>query len=451
MASRRRRKLRFSRAQPEVEPLRATGFPAHLGAGDLLREARELRREELQTVANNLRIRLAYLQAIEEGRFKELPGSTYAVGFVRSYADYLGLDSADVVRRFREEVAKAHGKIKLVVPTVDSRGKVPPAAVLLLSILGIAVIYGVWYYRSSQDQVSIQPVTEVPDRLIALSPDQATPAQATATQATANQTAASGAASDGTPATGAATADAAASEPAGAATTASSAAEPAVAADSADDIAASAGTAAASTDSAASAVPTVEPSIVVEEIAAVAETQGSSSPAVDAVAPAIEAAAGQAAAAPATGSAGATSAAESGGAGSFAGSATEPAAVAEAESDVDNVPPAPELVEVTQELPEPSLAELPDGAIPGVVLEARMDSWVSVVGRDGKRIFGEIMQAGDRYIVPANQILYMATGNAGGIDIIVDGVKLPPLGEVGAVRKRIPLDPEKLKAFVINN
>ena len=44
-----------------------------------------------------------HLKAIEDSRFQELPGPTYAVGFVRTYGSYLGLDGEDVVRRFREE------------------------------------------------------------------------------------------------------------------------------------------------------------------------------------------------------------------------------------------------------------------------------------------------------------------------------------------------------------
>ena len=142
------------------------GASVELGVGDILRLNRERRGLELQSVANQLRIRLAYLEAIEDGRYKDLPGSTYAVGFVRSYADYLELDGADIVRRFREEVARIHGRTRLIFPAITAEGTIPPAAILLLSVIGIGIGYGTWYYLSSTGQPEITTVQEVPDRLI---------------------------------------------------------------------------------------------------------------------------------------------------------------------------------------------------------------------------------------------------------------------------------------------
>ena len=41
---------------------------------------------------------------LEDGRYDELPARPYAIGFVRSYAKYLGLPVDDMVARFREEI-----------------------------------------------------------------------------------------------------------------------------------------------------------------------------------------------------------------------------------------------------------------------------------------------------------------------------------------------------------
>ena len=60
--------------------------------GSTLREARVRRGIELAQVAAKTRIRTRYLQALEDERFELLPGSAYAKGFLRAYADYLGLD-----------------------------------------------------------------------------------------------------------------------------------------------------------------------------------------------------------------------------------------------------------------------------------------------------------------------------------------------------------------------
>ncbi len=70
--------------------------------GTILRQARQSLGEELRQSAGYLRIREPYLRAIEDGRYEDLPGRAYAVGFVRAYAVALGLDADEMVRRFRD-------------------------------------------------------------------------------------------------------------------------------------------------------------------------------------------------------------------------------------------------------------------------------------------------------------------------------------------------------------
>src|SRR5215469_8526383 len=73
--------------------------------GQDLRAARLRRGDDLATVSRALKIRKDHLEALEEDRFEALPGKAYAVGFVRSYADYLGLDPLQCVERFKGEIA----------------------------------------------------------------------------------------------------------------------------------------------------------------------------------------------------------------------------------------------------------------------------------------------------------------------------------------------------------
>src|SRR5277367_4838810 len=77
------------------------GPAARLGAE--LQAARQKLGWELPQLAASLRIRQAYLEAIETGRVAELPGSTYALRFVRTYAAALGLPGEEMARRFRAE------------------------------------------------------------------------------------------------------------------------------------------------------------------------------------------------------------------------------------------------------------------------------------------------------------------------------------------------------------
>ena len=62
--------------------------------GQDLRAARLRRGDEIAQVSRALKIRKDHLEALEEDRLEDLPGKTYAIGFVRSYACHLGLDSA---------------------------------------------------------------------------------------------------------------------------------------------------------------------------------------------------------------------------------------------------------------------------------------------------------------------------------------------------------------------
>jgi hypothetical protein len=50
------------------------------GVAKILREAREKKHEEIAKISSRLRIRAIYLQAIEDGRYRDLPGDAYAVG-----------------------------------------------------------------------------------------------------------------------------------------------------------------------------------------------------------------------------------------------------------------------------------------------------------------------------------------------------------------------------------
>lgn len=146
------------------------GADGALGAsrvGAELRAARLRLGWPLPDVAQELRIRLPYLEAIEDGRISDLPGAAYAIGFVRSYATVLGLDAAEVARRFRAEGHEVNRKPELTFPApVPERG-VPAGAVVLLGVVLAAGAYAAWY-KFSADHRSDPGVSPVPERLAPL-------------------------------------------------------------------------------------------------------------------------------------------------------------------------------------------------------------------------------------------------------------------------------------------
>lgn len=134
--------------------------------GQDLRAARLRRGSELAAVARALRIRRDHLEALEEDRFEALPGRTYAVGFVRSYSTYLGLDSEQCVERFKKEIAgRADGAPQVGLAPETSESRLPRGWQVMAFIVVGVVAYGAYQLARSADRLSIQPVAPVPARI----------------------------------------------------------------------------------------------------------------------------------------------------------------------------------------------------------------------------------------------------------------------------------------------
>ncbi len=253
--------------------------------GAELRSARERLSWQLPELAQNLRIRRSYLEAIEDGRVADLLGKVYAVGFVRTYAAALGLDPDEVSRRFRAEAQEVNRKTELAFPApVPDRGT-PAGAVVLLGALIAVAAYAGWY-RYTGERGPAQVVANVPERLALLTAPVAPP------------------------------------------------------------------------------------------------------------------------------------------------------------------PPVAAVAPETQEAPAP----VPPLAVPDahpdarIVLRSRADSWMQVREKQGPVLFNRVLRVGETWTVPARPNLLLTTGNAGGTELVVDGVAAPSLGAAGAIRRDVPLDPEQIKA-----
>lgn len=72
--------------------------------GDLLRRERERQKLSIKDIEKATSIRALYIDAIEKGEYKTLPGEVYAKGFVRNYANYLKLNANEIVNAFNEEM-----------------------------------------------------------------------------------------------------------------------------------------------------------------------------------------------------------------------------------------------------------------------------------------------------------------------------------------------------------
>jgi cytoskeleton protein RodZ len=86
-----------------------------------------------------------------------------------------------------------------------------------------------------------------------------------------------------------------------------------------------------------------------------------------------------------------------------------------------------------------------DNTAARIVLRAKQDSWVQVRDAKGDLLLTRVLRTGDSYRVPNQPDLTLVTGNAGGIQIEVDGTALAPIGKIGMVRRNIALDPQRLR------
>ena len=136
--------------------------PGAAELGEILRQARLARGRALADVAEELRIRRVYLEAIEDGRLNDLPGQVYVVGFLRAYGDCLGLDGADIVARYKDFRSDGDRRTDHHLPLPAAESRLPTASILLVAAILGAGVYGGWYYLSGEGRAPADLVSDLP-------------------------------------------------------------------------------------------------------------------------------------------------------------------------------------------------------------------------------------------------------------------------------------------------
>ncbi|MCF8496506.1 MAG: DUF4115 domain-containing protein [Alphaproteobacteria bacterium] len=252
-------------------------FHTDMSVGEILRRTRVHYGQSLDDIEKALRIRAIQIEAIEDNRIDKLPGRVYAIGFVRSYSEYLGLDGEKMVRLLKRQSGVRTRDPKLHFPVVAMDSKIPSGWIVAASAaVVVLILFGFWI-SGAHDRAAISEIPPVPP---AMKP----------------------------------------------------------------------------------AVPSAAPKEKAPERA-----------------------------------------------------------------DSENPVAAP--------------AEAPKG----IILNVRQNSWVEIRDKRGAAVVSRVLQAGDQYFVPDRPDLTISLGNAGGIDLQLDGESLRALGRPGEVRRNIPLDIEFLK------
>ena len=385
--------------------------------GALLQASRLRLGHDLRFVAETLHIRFVYLEAIEAGRYEELPGAVYVVGFIRSYAEFLGLDSEEVVRRSKAEVAAQSVTSELVFPVPMPETSIPGRSIVLVGVIVSLLAYGGWYASTTNEGLSVEMISPVPERLREKSKIMEPEAKLEPVAVEQAKELASQVAQSVTP-------------------TAQEVVE--------------------STQKPAESE--FKPALVVESVKKVVEKRVNELPDPAPVQVAVE---------------------------------VKPTpkkinqevmvpkvkrAVVEEPTRKPVVEPKPKLkfaapkqVASSQEVQaiedEGSNQAQPSSQVPAttniatenkiygaenkaskILVRARRNSWIQV--RDNKAdklLLTQLLKAGDVYRVPNRSDLILLTGNAGALEILVDGKPVPDLAPPGTILKNITLDPDKLR------
>ena len=473
------------------------------GVGALLKASRLRIGEDLRDIAAILKIRYVYLEAIEDGRFEELPGTTYTLGFVRAYAEHLGLDSDEVIRRYKSQESGVAPSSQLDFPEPIPEASVPGGAVIFIGVVVAVLAYGAWYVNSSKDGFFTDLIAPLPDRFTKMSgdpkavekaepekiepekadkesvepetvePEKAAP-EKTVTEMTATEQAAAQPGPvqtqakakptestqeappaesvpetaqqpepEETPTPATATESAAQPKPEKMAettpeTTSETTTEttPATPPESAEAQAPEKTPEAVSTEDSAPATtsppapaspPAPEPSSS-SQPAAVTETAATPDPA-PVVEPVLAPSVVPIDLIP-----------------SAASPVTEAATAATASEPVSANPDAAQI-QTASTPPEPSSPTPAAEEDSRIIVRAKTNSWIQV--RDdtaNELLLTRLLRAGDSYTVPGRSGLMLSTGNAGALEILVDGEAVPSIGAEGVVRRKVLLDAARLKA-----
>lgn len=133
-----------------------------LTVGQILARARQKRRREIKRIADQLCIRSSYLEALENSRYDVFPGQVYAIGFLKTYATYLGLDADALIEQYKKETDFLTPK-PVIMPIPERSSMMPTVSYILAGLFVIALVWGVWYFASYEQvkkEAVLPPIVE---------------------------------------------------------------------------------------------------------------------------------------------------------------------------------------------------------------------------------------------------------------------------------------------------
>ncbi len=127
--------------------------------GNSLREARLRQQLDFPELEHETKIRAKYLRALEDERFELLPSHTYIKGFLRSYADSLGLDGQLYVDEYNSRFVIGEDDVPMRTRRVPaarrrkSERRESSMVLLALALIGVftALVIAAWRFGGADD------------------------------------------------------------------------------------------------------------------------------------------------------------------------------------------------------------------------------------------------------------------------------------------------------------
>jgi cytoskeletal protein RodZ len=139
------KKLRNPNAEQDAD------YGGYADLGSKLKDLREKRNLSLDQVSKRLNIRGHYIKALEEGRVTAIPGQIYVDGYLRNYADYLGMDGDMMAASYRGSGGRSSNDDNFMLPEISNDEMRPGKNILLIALLLLLVIYGIWHVSNRHD------------------------------------------------------------------------------------------------------------------------------------------------------------------------------------------------------------------------------------------------------------------------------------------------------------
>lgn len=151
--------------------------------GSRLKEARETKGLSLDSLQETTKIQKRYLKAIEDGNLHILPGKFYARAFIKEYANAVGIDPAELLQEYKEEIPKTENDEEIQYSRIQRTRKdnnqdknskvfsVIPTIIVVLLIIGIFFVAWFLIKQSMEDSNSTSPKEQDENEIIINNPE----------------------------------------------------------------------------------------------------------------------------------------------------------------------------------------------------------------------------------------------------------------------------------------